>query len=166
MEHPKRVGDRTTLAVMAVFDLLGYALYVPFGENTRTDLVVDDGTGLVRVQCKTGRLRDGSVRFATCSSYAHHRAARFTYRDYAGEIDAFAVFCPQTDTVYLVPIDSVPPKRGAALRVDAPRNNQRRGIRFARDYEIGRVSAVVAQPQASRSTSGATAPSARPRMST
>ncbi len=51
---------------------LGYELLVPFGENTRYDLVFFDGSRFARVQCKTGRLRDGAVIFRTSSSYAHH----------------------------------------------------------------------------------------------
>ena len=53
MEHPKDVGDRTTLAVMLALRCLGYQVSVPFGENSRYDLVVDDGRRLQRVQCKT-----------------------------------------------------------------------------------------------------------------
>ena len=52
----------------------GYAVSVPFGENTRYDLVIDDGQRLARVQCKTGRLRKGAIIFKTASTYAHHRA--------------------------------------------------------------------------------------------
>jgi len=70
MEHPKDVGDRTTLAVMLALRDAGFAISVPFGENTRYDLVIDDGVRLLRVQCKTGRLRNGSIFFATCSTSA------------------------------------------------------------------------------------------------
>jgi hypothetical protein len=143
MEHPKRIGDRTTLVVMAVLTGVGYELYLPFGENTRFDLVADDGLRLLRVQCKTGRLRKGAVRFATCSSYAHHPNPKITRRDYLGQIDAFAVFCPDTSAVYLIPIEAVPLRKEAALRVDPPRNNQRRKIRFASEYEIGIVRTQV-----------------------
>jgi PD-(D/E)XK endonuclease len=41
MEHPKAIGDRSTLAVMAALQRLGYGLFVPFGENTRCDLVIE-----------------------------------------------------------------------------------------------------------------------------
>ena len=57
MEHPKAIGDRTTLAVMQALQTTGYAVSVPFGENVRYDLVIHDGETLRRVQCKTGRLR-------------------------------------------------------------------------------------------------------------
>jgi len=61
MEHPKAIGDRTTLVAMLALESAGYAVLLPFGENTRYDLVIDDGQRLARVQCKTGRLRGGAV---------------------------------------------------------------------------------------------------------
>jgi hypothetical protein len=66
VRHPKDVGDRSTLAIMAALQACGYAVLMPFGENTRYDLVIDSGARLSRVQCKTGRLRNGSVIFNTC----------------------------------------------------------------------------------------------------
>jgi hypothetical protein len=139
VEHPKTIGDRTTLAVMYALHSAGFALYMPFGENTRADLIVDDGSTLARVQCKTGRLRDGAVRFATCSTYAHHRSASDARRDYLSDVDAFAVYCPETTAVYFVPIDALPVRTRGALRVAPCRNNQRLRVRFAAEFEVGRV---------------------------
>jgi hypothetical protein len=59
--------------------------------------------------------------------------------DYIGEIDYFAVYCPETAGVYLIPIAVAPLKRMGILRVEPARNNQRRSIRLASDYQIGRV---------------------------
>jgi hypothetical protein len=139
LEHPKAVGDRSQLAIMLALDEAGFAVFLPFGENTRYDLVIDDGTLLGRVQCKTGRLRMGAVRFSACSNYAHHANPKATQRDYLGEIDYFGVYCPQTEGVYLVPIAAVLVRREGALRVDPARNGQSRGIRLAADYEIAKV---------------------------
>jgi len=49
VDHPKDIGDRTTLAVMLALRNGGFTVSVPFGENTRYDLVVDDGLRLGRV---------------------------------------------------------------------------------------------------------------------
>ena len=54
MDHPKAIGDRSQLAAMLALRRAGFDLWVPFGENTRYDLVIDDGKSLARVQCKTG----------------------------------------------------------------------------------------------------------------
>jgi hypothetical protein len=158
MEHPKEVGDRTALAVIAGLRAAGYGVLVPFGENTRYDLVVDDGERLFRVQCKTGRLRDGAIRFPTCSSYAHHPNPKIRKRSYAGEVDYFGVHCRETGCVYLVPIDDVPTRTSAALRVEPPRNSQRQGIRDAVRYRVAIVQVAATGALAGRA--GAAAPCA------
>lgn len=139
MDHPKAKGDRSTLAIMLALTEAGYAVLVPFGENTRYDLVIDDGVSLKRVQCKTGRLREGGIRFAACSSYAHHPNPRMVVRDYLDQIDYFGVYCPETHGAYLVPVQEAQVRRAGTLRVAPARNGQRRKIRFAADYQIAEV---------------------------
>ena len=139
MEHPKAKGDRSTLAIMLALTEAGFSVYLPFGENTRCDLIIDDGDRPRRVQCKTGRLRTGAVRFNTCSNYAHHPNPKLLRRDYHGQVDDFAVYCPETERVYLVPIADLPVVTEGALRVRPARNGQRRRIRQAAEYEVDRV---------------------------
>jgi hypothetical protein len=65
MEHPKAKGDMSTLAIMYGLRENGYDLLVPFGENTRYDLVLDD-CGAFRVssarQDACGTARSNSTR--------------------------------------------------------------------------------------------------------
>jgi hypothetical protein len=140
MEHPKDKGDVTTLAVMLALRGCGYVVLVPFGENSRYDLVIDDGSTLAKVQCKTGRLRSGAVRWNVCSNYFHHPNPRFRTRDYHGEVDFFGVYCRETNAVYLVPIAHLGLARAtASIRVEPAKNGQRKLIRHAAQYEIGRI---------------------------
>lgn len=107
--------------------------------NSRYDLVIDDGARLARVQCKTGRIRSGAIVFKTSSTYAHHRSPTHRNRDYRGQIDFFGVYSSETSGVYLIPIEAVGSSWQALLRVEAPQNNQRKGVRFAADYQVGTV---------------------------
>jgi hypothetical protein len=141
-DHPKDVGDRTTLAVMLALRMAGLTVLMPFGENTRYDLVVEDNGAFLRVQCKTGRFRGGAVVFKTVSSYAHHRSAQIVRRGYRGEIDYFGVYCPDTGGVYLVPIAEVPGTDGR-LRVDPALNGQQYGTHPAERYELARLHSWV-----------------------
>jgi hypothetical protein len=134
---------------------------LPFGENTRYDLAIDDGRRLARVQCKTGRLRAGAVRFAVCSNYAHHPRPTDLRRDYRGEVDYFCVHCPETGGVYLVRIADLDVRTEAALRVEQSRNGQRQKIRAARIYEVG----VVPVPLTAREPKPAQLSLARPTCS-
>jgi hypothetical protein len=73
VEHPKDIGDRSTLAIIAALRELGYGIYLPFGENTRCDLMLERDGFVDRVQCKTGRLRQGR---SSSTSAAHMRIIR------------------------------------------------------------------------------------------
>jgi hypothetical protein len=54
-----------------------------------------------------------------------------------GLADVFGVFFPTRERVYLVPVSDIS-SYGVRLRLEPARNNQKRGIRYAADYEIGR----------------------------
>jgi hypothetical protein len=145
VEHPKKVGDRSEAHVLAALVEVYDEVFLPRGENCRADFLVSNVEGILRVQAKTGRLRSGVVVFDTSSFTYHHpnnRGTRPYRRDYRGDADIFAVWCPDTDRVYIVPVDDVP-VNGARLRVEPTRNGQAAGVRWARDYEVPRRSSSV-----------------------
>ena len=108
-------------------------MLVPFGVNQRYDLVLDCDGRLLKAQCKTGRLRDGVVQFSAQSVQSNTRRTRI--RSYAGEIDLFIVYCPDNQSVYAIPAADVP-SCCMHLRVDPPRNQQSKRVRWAKDYEL------------------------------
>jgi hypothetical protein len=131
--HPVDVGQRSEAAVLAAFVKRGYRVLTPFGVNHRYDFVIDLDDRFLRVQCKTGRLRQGAIRYNACSAQSNTRQART--RCYTGQIDLFAVFCPDTGSIYVVPIDEATQVQGT-LRIAPPANSQVRRIRWAADYEL------------------------------
>jgi hypothetical protein len=139
MRHPKEIGDRTTLMVMVALKEQGLDVYLPFGENTRCDVITDNGAKLSRIQCKTGRLRNGVIAFRPCSTYGHHANPKVFRRSYIGEIDEFGVFCPETGGIYLIPIEDVSATSQALLRVEPVRNGQMKRVRYAAPYEIAKI---------------------------
>ena len=108
-------------------------MLVPFGVNERYDLVLDIEGEFLRAQCKTGRLREGGIRFSTRS--VRSSRTQISFRNYDGEADVFLVFCAATGGLYAVPVDEAP-KCEMCLRVEEPRNGQRSGIRLATDYKL------------------------------
>jgi hypothetical protein len=131
--HPVDVGQRTEAAILAELVKRGYRVLVPFGVNQRYDLAIDTGERFLRVQCKTGRLKNGCVYFRTASTRANTLRA-FT-RDYRGDADVFLVYCQETERVYALDVDEAAASQ-AVLRVDPTANNQARGIRWAAEHEL------------------------------
>jgi hypothetical protein len=131
-------GDETELAVAFALARAGKKLLRPVSSATRYDLLIDneDGT-FIRVQCKTGRLKDGTVEFRMYSVSGHSTRKK----SYRGQIDAFGVYCPATGSTYLVPIQALTTcDTVARLRLEAPRNGQERGIRQASNFVLRPVS--------------------------
>ena len=111
---------------------------MPFGENQRYDLLIDDNGRFTRVQCKTGRLRRGGVEFNTCSFTYHHpnnQGTKEYQKHYRGAADVFGVYCKEVDRVYLVPVDDVG-IRACFLRIEPTKNAQAKKVRWAKDYEL------------------------------
>jgi hypothetical protein len=130
---PKGIGERSEAMVIAALLREGIPVAAPFGDNQRYDLLVDRGDRVLKVQVKTGRLVGGVIVVPTCSSSAHRGGPRRSYR---GECDLFAIYCPQLDRIYWVPVDACGLRR-MYLRVNPPSGRTRRHkwIRWASDYE-------------------------------
>jgi PD-(D/E)XK endonuclease len=131
--HSVDVGQRVEAAIVLELVKREYDVLTPVGFNHRYDLVIDCGDRFLRAQCKTGRLRNGRILFATRSVRTNTRKVQF--RGYAGEIDLFLVFCPDTDRVYAVPVEEAATTLGS-LRVAPTANNQSKRVVWAADYEL------------------------------
>lgn len=130
--NTKLIGDLSELRVALALVDAGYAVSKPLGENCRYDLIADDGDRLHRVQVKTGRLRNGVIRF-NCSSSHAHRGGKM--RPYFGQVEYLAVYCPDTLKVYLLPEQELTASV-AHLRVSPTGNSMAKRIRWAAKYEL------------------------------
>lgn len=109
----------------------GLDVFVPFGSGHPFDLAVYvPEAGFLRVQCKRGWALRGCVVFNAYST-DHGNGPR----GYAGLADLFGVYFPAAEQVFLAPIEAVAATEGR-LRFEPPRNNQRKGIRMAAEFEI------------------------------
>lgn len=126
-------GNEGEAMVLAALVRRGFQVLVPFGEGQPYDLVVHLGAGeFLRVQCKTAWPRRGCLIFKSYST-DHGRGPQ----SYVGLADIFGVYFPPESSVYLVPVAAVARCEGR-LRLEPARNNQRRRIRKAIDFEIDR----------------------------
>ena len=133
---PTQKGNIAEMAVAWMATRLGYVVSRPMAEGSRYDLILDDGSGLMRVQCKSAVLKDGVVSIP-CRTTRTTPAGyvRSTYS--ASEIDAVAAYCHALDTVYLIPVADVDGKTNLHLRVSPTRNNQSVRVKWATAYRLG-----------------------------
>lgn len=122
-------GNLTEAKIPAAFAAAGYLVSVPFGSGHKYDFVIDDSTRLFRVQCKTGRVKNGVLVFNSYSQSGNGA----TERGYHGLADLFAVLNPESGDVYLVPVEKFG-MTGVSLRLLPALNGQVNKINRAADY--------------------------------
>ena len=122
-------GTLTESKILAAFVEAGYLVSLPFGDGHKYDLVIDDGRRVQRVQCKTGRVRNGGLLFNACS-FSGNAGTR---RDYKDAAELFAVLNVETGDVYVIPVEEVG-HTVACLRLSPTLSGQSKGIRWAENY--------------------------------
>ncbi len=131
-------GEITECTILARLVQLGYECLIPWGYDHRYDIAIDDNGKLIRIQCKTARYIEewGYLEFSTVTTYAKVGGKPHIRKGYQGEADYFGVYSPDIGKVYLVPVEDVPLSSRGRLRLNATKNNQLTGVKWAQDYEL------------------------------
>lgn len=130
------IGEISEAIITARFLQLGYVVLIPYGGNQRYDLIIeDDERQLWRVQCKTARIDRSNTVLKFDTANHNVTGTKRDWRHYREQCDYFAVYCEQLQKIYLIPIDEVG-TTNANLRLMPAKNNQEKGVRWAKDYEL------------------------------
>ncbi len=126
-----RKGNISEAKILHAFVKAGYIVLIPFGNGASYDLAVDIAGRLWKVQVKTGLLQKGCVVFPLRRFSGRNRRVKKYQR---GEIDLFAVYCPENDKIYLM--HSETDLHQGRFRVEHTNNNQQQKIRWADEFEF------------------------------
>jgi hypothetical protein len=130
--NTKSVGDETEVAVLHELVEAGWSVSIPFGDNDKYDLVVDDGDELYRVQCKTAwRNKPETIRFNTHSQTT--RGGEYHESTYDEAADAFVVRFPENERLYWIDVADASEQK-MELRFEAAIDHP--SINWAADYEF------------------------------
>ena len=101
---PKGIGDKSVAQIMASLALAEKKILIPFGDNDPYDLVVDENSDFIRIQCKTARFYGDHFEFKTCSN--NWNSGKVT--SYFGTADVFAVYLRENKQVYIFKVGNCP----------------------------------------------------------
>lgn len=133
----KQKGNLTELQCITALCAAGCHISIPYGENSRYDLIADYKGQLLKIQVKTSSLVNkdeaNAIQFSCRSSYVNCSGVKnIKYTEQ--EIDFFATFWE--GKCYLVPIKECSSSK--TLRFNCPKSGQIKGISFAEDYELNK----------------------------
>jgi hypothetical protein len=135
--HTREKGILTEAKILEALVAAGYMVLIPFGDGHKYDFAIDDSVSLRRVQCKTGRVKNGVLFFNSYSQSGNGQ----TKQGYYGFADLFAVLNPESGKVYLVPVEKFG-MAGVSLRLVPTLNGQVHKINWAADYLLTAVTPI------------------------
>ena len=129
----KQKGNLTELQCLTAFYEQGCHASLPYGENSRYDMIVDIDGSLIKVQVKTSswRVEGESIAFSCRSSHVNASGVK-NIKYTQQEIDYFATFWD--GQCYLIPVSECSTEK--TLRFVPPKNGQSKGITFASEYTL------------------------------
>lgn len=130
--HTKNKGDLGVRCAQVDLARRGYAVLLPLTEHAPFDLVTYKDGRFFRVQVKYRAAKDGFVAVQMGNVWADRHGVHLVPIA-RSSIDLICVYCPDTDRCYHV--DPHTCLSWIRLRTAPPRNNQKKGIQWAKDYE-------------------------------
>lgn len=128
-------GLTTELKCMEKFIEYGFIVSVPYGNNSRYDLLVDLGNGkYIRIQCKTASKNDnGSYTIYTANSVS--TMTQRTVKHYDSEqIDFIASIIE--DQMLIVPVDSIANSKSKVFRTELPKFGAKSMCNLIQDFTV------------------------------
>lgn len=131
--NSKSIGNIGEAKTLCKFVELGIPVYIPFGDNEKSDLIAEFNGKLNRIQVKTcTKAEDGIMKFDLTSSTSHRNNGEIHVYT-KEEIDYFVCYNVARDKLFLIPVEEAG-DTGIIIRYEKPKNNQTKGIRFEEDY--------------------------------
>lgn len=127
--HAKAKGSLGELLVAAKLIEEGCYVFTELGDLSAVDLIalVDDKP--VKIQVKAAMSSKGKVHIRADKAGPNYR---FTYT--TKMIDVFAILVLDTKQIFFASAIEVLAQNDFTLRLDKPKNGQKSGIRFGKDY--------------------------------
>jgi len=125
-------GDISEAAINLEFVKKGYTVCTPNGENQRYDFIVEKDGIMQRVQCKTGRLENGTLVFNCCNG---NNASSNGTSDYRGDVELFGCYNSELDEVFVIKVDDCA-RTICTLRLQETKSNQKKFVKWAKDYKL------------------------------
>ena len=130
--NTKQKGDISEAQVLAALLKAGKNVLMPFGDRNRYDLVIEENGKFQRVQVKTGQLKTCSIKFSSSSVTSENGHVKHCH--YKNQIDLFAVYVPETQVMYLVPVNLCR-ERDTKLSITGVSRNGHKPL-LAKDFEF------------------------------
>ncbi|HEV7892463.1 MAG TPA: group I intron-associated PD-(D/E)XK endonuclease [Pyrinomonadaceae bacterium] len=134
MHEKKTIGDLSVVRVIARLTELQWNVGILITEHAKYDLLAEKRGKMIRVQVKTGRVRNGGIRVQLRSIWSDKNGCHVRTRR-EGDYDVLAIHCPESSNIYFLMEDCLGANTSEVnLRLSVPKNNQTKRVHLADNH--------------------------------
>lgn len=128
-------GLTTELKCMEKFIGYGFIVSIPYGNNSRYDLLLDGGNGkYIRIQCKTAHLNEnGSYTINTANSVSTMTKRTVKHYD-STQIDFIASIIEEQ--LVIIPVNLISNSKSKIFRTELPKFGAKSSCNLIQDFTI------------------------------
>lgn len=133
-DNSRAVGNVGEAVAIAEFTKKNIPVFLPFGQNTPVDLLIFINDQFKKIQVKTTKsIKNGTMEFEMCRTNGFTlKKTPYTSKD----TDYFYLYCIENKESYLISQNEIGEIRTVTIRIDKPKNNQKKGVRYSSDYNF------------------------------
>lgn len=130
--NSKEKGNIGHLAVSKKLTQLGLPVFTEIGDSSKVDLITIVNRKPIRIQVKYITPVKDRITVSLTKAGPNYR---FKYDD--EDFDVFAIYVPITDSVFFIPLKLISKvnEKSFTLRLKPARNNQKKNVHLASDYQ-------------------------------
>jgi hypothetical protein len=100
-------GDVSEVAAIKELLRLGFEVHVPWGDNTRHDLLAEVDNEFLKIQVKTAyeATRENRITAKLCTTNPRTNEKKFYTED---DVDVYVLYYPETDECFWIPFEEAP----------------------------------------------------------
>lgn len=129
--NTNQLGTLSELAVAAEAAKRGYRVSIPVGDGAY-DMILDKDGKLFRIQVKGREPRKGKITVTFRDPSSTNKAMVYN----STNVDALIVHDRVSNRMFWLPATLADVSNSVALRLEAPANNQSKGVHLASEYEV------------------------------
>lgn len=135
--NTKKYGNIGESNAIFLFTKYGIPVYIPFGDNEKSDLIVEIDGRFLKIQVKTSvKAEDGKMIFDLTSSTCHRKNG-VKHKYSCEEVDFFFCYNVERNKSFLIKNNGS--YTAIIIRYEKPKNHQTKNINYEKDYEFDNV---------------------------
>lgn len=134
--NSKHIGEAAKLAVASALLKQDCSVFTEYGDNSEFDLLVVHNNKVTKMQVRSTHIKNGAVTLSLKKTTPGTRKTMCKVTCFSKHVDYFALYVHDNGDILFVKNTKrfIKARSGMTFRYENPRNQQKKKVRYVKDY--------------------------------